>query len=43
MEGRKLYEIFKAGISRMRNRKPPTSKEVKKAAYELTSVRPGVR
>ena len=38
MEGRTSYEVFKAaGITRKRTRKPSASKEVKKAAQELTS------
>ena len=32
MEGRTPYEVFKAGISRKRTRKPSARKEVKKAA-----------
>ena len=32
MEGRTPYEVFKAGISRKRTRKPSARKEVKNAA-----------
>ena len=43
MEGRTPYAMFKVEIPRKRTRKPSARKEVKKAAWNLTSVRPGVR